>query len=213
MEKHRKPKLTASLRVALEPEMKLALEEIAASTRVTLADVVRGLIGDGLGIANERDDADAKSAQRIRRAVGQALAAEYTLPDDYARSQPHTTCGEFAFSLRVCERLGLNDVVIVLRQANRLLVTESVLSEEFEDKELLEDECWNKPLDEISGEDRDRVDETLFLTQVVFAAFHEPYRLEVESVDLAKERLRKAYLLESADQPQPALKEDAMIRA
>lgn len=188
-----------SVRLPLTSQMKQELEAMAAEGNTSLVEAARRCIRCGLEATCARNETEADTARRIARAVGQDFAEGYWLDPRYHPPPSRTTCGEHAFAVRECQRLGLSDVVVVLRQADRLLVGEKVLNEKSEDKDLLEDEFWKESFDEMGKEDRERVEEILRITQVVLAAFHAPYRIESERVHLAKERLRKAYIQECAD--------------
>ena len=114
MLRHREPKLTAALRIAVEPEMKLALSKRAAKAGegVTLADVVRGFVREGLDKEETAAiGSDPAAAERVRFAVGRALDE-----GGVDAGTEEVLCWDYLEAIRVCRDLQIKEAVLLLER-------------------------------------------------------------------------------------------------
>ena len=212
-------RLSASLRLPLEPAVKTNLQEQAAAAGITTVEAVRQFLAVGLatGVLSAKDETDAETAQRIVLAVGETLATakaamaaaderDVVLSGGYGELEPphgynpweltdetRSTAREKA--IRTCERLtglaaGLADVLTLLRQED---------SPAFHLFPYYEIEQARS--------------ETAFLVQVVLATADD----SVLRSDLNRCHRARARLISvsgcSEEAAQPALKEGMSVRA
>ena len=142
---HQPRTFSESLRIPVEPSMKLALKERADAAGVTLADAARQLLAQGLGTVELRDADDAELARSLLSAVSGWLvraqdlstAEDTDLSESYRRLQDAVslsddTDGSYSSdedradarreaAIATCERLaglaaGIADVLALIRQ-------------------------------------------------------------------------------------------------
>ena len=158
--------LTESLRVPVEPSMKADLRAWATAAGLSLSDAARTMIRNGL-------DRDETLAERIYRQVGKALVdfnlehrKHLTFPDPSAEDIRWSEYGE---AIDACTRLGLTDVLRVLRQGD-LWFKQPDESQEwgYPNACLMEPEYWHE-----SSEEELRM-EICLVARVVLRAIHDP---------------------------------------
>ena len=169
---------TESIRVPLEPNTKAELRDWATAAGLSLSDAARTMIRNGLA----RDET---LADHINRHVGKALDhfnLEHrkclTFPDPSAED---ITWSEYAEAIDACTRLGLTDVLSVLRQGDLWFKQPDESQEcEFLNDCLMEPEYWDE-----SCEEELRI-EICLVARVVLRAIHDP-------AQEAKSRLKSIY--------------------
>ena len=169
----------ASVRLPLTLRMKRELEAIAAEDNTSLVEAARRCISNVLrtrAVKAATPDEHRALARSLEAAAGRVLSGQSVpLPEEYDR-RPFSN--EIDHCIETCERLGLDDLVIVLRTAYG---TETEVP-------------WT-------------MDDAQYLVLVVLSKLDEPRHLEAERYGIAKDRLITAYTSWQSVSPSQTLRQ------